>query len=219
MRNDLFGLFRAVIFAFLIFAVTCMCMVEVGTNTPHIEEPPEAEAQEADTAPHDYAPQIKTLQHVQLDIIKKSPAEAEPVPQKAPTPDTVENPKPTYTDQELEMLALVIYQEAGSDKCSDETRLMVGTVVMNRIADERFPDTMYDVITERSQYGRLHWTGIVWPERASSPNEAHAVERAYTIAERVLEGERSFGEDVVWQAEFIQGNEIVAYQDGMYFCR
>ena len=216
MKNDTFGLFRAILFAFLIFAVTCLCMVEVGTNTPKIEEPPAAEEQKADAAPQNYAPQIKTLQHFPVNVIEKSPAEAEPVALKPPTPDTLEVP---YTEQELEMLALVIYQEAGSDKCSDETRLMVGTVVMNRIADDRFPDTMEEVITERSQYGRLHWTGIVWPERASSPTEAHAVERAYTIAKRILDGERSFGEDVIFQAEFLQGTEMVAYSDGMYFCR
>lgn len=127
--------------------------------------------------------------------------------------------QPPYTEEELEMLAIVIYQEAGADKCSDETRLMVGTVVMNRIADDRFPDTMYEVLTQESQYGRLHWTGIVWPDRVSDPYEAHAIERAYAIAERILLGERALPEDVVWQAEFKQGTEVVAYQDGMYFCR
>ena len=90
--------------------------------------------------------------------------------------------------------------------------------MMNRIADERYPDTMEEVITQERQYGRLHWTGIVWPEKAEDPTEAHAVERAYTIAERILNGERAFEEDVIFQAEFIQG-EIVAHQDGVYFCR
>ena len=127
--------------------------------------------------------------------------------------------EPSYTDDELEMLALVIYQEAGGDACLDETRLMVGTVVMNRVADSRFPDTLYGVLTQRAQYGRLYWTGLVWPERANNPSEAHAVARAYECAERILLGERVLPSDVIWQAEFIQGTEIVAYQDGMYFCR
>lgn len=132
---------------------------------------------------------------------------------------TAEETEATYAIEELEMLALVIYQEAGSDACSDTTRLMVGTVVMNRVADKRFPDTLYGVLTQRAQYGRLHWTGLVWPERASNPGEAHAVARAYECAERVLLGERVLPEDVIWQAEFTQGTEVVAYQDGMYFCR
>ena len=138
----------------------------------------------------------------------------------ATEPTTIqETTEPPYTDEELEMLALVIYQEAGADYCSDETRLMVGTVVMNRVADDRFPNTIYEVLTQRAQYGRLHWTGIVWPARASNSGEAHAVERAYQLAERILLGERLLPGDVIWQAEFKQGTEVVAYQDGMYFCR
>jgi len=128
-------------------------------------------------------------------------------------------PEPTYTEADLEMLALVIYQEAGGDACSDDTRLMVGNVVLNRVADERFPDTIEEVLLQERQYGRLHWTGLVWADRASKPEEAHAVERAYDCAERVLEGERLLPEDVIWQAEFKQGTEVVAEQDGFYFCR
>lgn len=126
---------------------------------------------------------------------------------------------PTYTAAELDMLALVIYQEAGGDACSDETRKMVGTVVMNRIADNRYPNTMYEVLTQRAQYGRLHWTGLVWPERANNPEETLAVERAYTIAKQILLGDRALPEDVIYQAEFVQGTEVVAYQDGIFFCR
>lgn len=154
----------------------------------------------------------------------REPAFSKPTEETTPQTETATNAtepptEPKYTAEELNMLALVIYQEAGADYCSDKTRLMVGTVVMNRIADPRFPDTMYEVVTEKRAYGRLHWTGIVWPERASYPEEAHAVERAYTIAKRILLGERVLPEDVIFQAEFVQGSEVVAYQDGMYFCR
>lgn len=123
-----------------------------------------------------------------------------------------------YTAEELEMLALVIYQEAGGDSCSDDTRLKVGTVVMNRVADDRYPDTIEEVLTEERQYGRLHWTGLVWPERAELPQEAYAVARAYECAKRILAGERYLPADVIFQSEHIQG-EIVAEQDGFYFCR
>ena len=127
--------------------------------------------------------------------------------------------KPGYTEEELEILALIVYQEAGGDACSDETRLMVGTVVLNRVADDRYPNTIKEVALQRAQYGRLYWTGLVWPERAELPQEAHAVARAYEIAERLLEGERALPEDVIFQAEFVQGTEVVAERDGLYFCR
>lgn len=126
---------------------------------------------------------------------------------------------PVYSAEDLEALALIIYQEAGGDNCSDETRLMVGTVVLNRVADERYPDTIAAVATEYKQYGRLYWTGLVWPERASKAEEAHAVKRAYDCATQLLDGYRALPKDVIFQAEFAQGTEVVAQQDGFYFCR
>lgn len=218
MRHGIYDTIRAVAMLLIMALVSMLYITEATTPAIPADAKP-AKTQEACVKPAASATQINTLEVVPVTLVIKSPAEAKPVALAAPTPDTVENPKPTYTDRELETLALVIYQEAGSDDCSDETRLMVGTVVMNRIADDRFPDTMEKVVTQQSQYGRLHWTGIVWPERASSPNEEHAVERAYTIAKRILEGERVLEQDVVFQAEFLQGKEMVAYSDGMYFCR
>lgn len=127
--------------------------------------------------------------------------------------------EPAYTAEELETLALVIYQEAGADYCSDDTRLMVGTVLLNRVADGRFPDTIQEVALQRAQYGLLYWTGLEWPERAGTEVEAHAVARAYDCAEQLLQGHRALPSDVIYQAEFIQGSEVVAHQDGFYFCK
>ena len=123
--------------------------------------------------------------------------------------------------QELEMLAAVIYQEAGSNECCDDCRRMVADVVLNRMADDRFPDTMLEVLTQERQYGRYHWTGVVWPDRASHESEAAAVERAYRIAEEVLCGEHSdlYGQGYIWQAEFIQGKDVVSTDCGIYFGR
>lgn len=149
----------------------------------------------------------------------KPSAEAKAAPAPEPIEVTEQAPVKSYTDEELELLALVIYQEAGGDACSDDTRLKVGTVVMNRVADHRFPDTIREVVLQRGQYGRLYWTGIEWPERANNEAEAHAVARAYDCAEQVLQGHRALPSDTVYQAEFEQGDEVVAHQDGFYFCR
>ena len=153
------------------------------------------------------------------EAVSEPESEPETEPQELVKDTNVPSNEKTYTEAELEALALVIYQEAGGDACSDETRIMVGNVVMNRVADERFPGTIEEVLLAKRQYGRLYWTGLVWPERASRSVEAHAVQRAYDCAERVLNGERLLPEDVIWQAEFVQGTEIVAQQDGFYFCR
>lgn len=121
-----------------------------------------------------------------------------------------------YTEWELEMLACTIYCEAGGDACTDETRRMVGEVILNRVADPRFPSSIEGVLTQKSQYGRFHWTGVVWPSRAA--HEPEAVERAYRCADLVFTQERLLPGDVVFQAEFIQG-EVAAQAPGFYFCR
>ena len=101
----------------------------------------------------------------------------------APGEEVVE---PNQAD--VEMLACVIYQEAGGDACSDLCRYYVGDVVLNRVNDERFPDTLEGVLTQRGQYGTFSRTGVVWPSRAKNPGEANAVQRAYDTAYDLLSG-------------------------------
>lgn len=143
----------------------------------------------------------------------------ESLPETTEASETTETTLP-YNEDELEMLALVIYQEAGGDMYCDECRRMVADVVLNRVADDRFPDTMYEVLTQPKQYGKLSWTDLVWPERALFPEEAHAIDRAYRIAEEVLIGNHSelYGQGYIWQAEFKQGKDII-YCCGHYFGR
>jgi hypothetical protein len=142
----------------------------------------------------------------------------EPILEPIPEPVDME---PDYTEEELEILALIIYQEAGGDACLDSTRQMVGEVFLNRVESSKYPNTFYEVATQRSQYGRLHWTGIEWPERADLPQEQHAIERAYGVAKDLLteSADRFLPVDAIYQAEFEQGSEILICQDGLYFCR
>ena len=121
---------------------------------------------------------------------------------------------------ELELLATVIYCEVGGNACCDECRYRVGDVVLNRVEDSRFPDDLYEVLTQKSQYGRFHWTGVVWPSRASNENEAEAVDRAYRVAEDILSGNHSdlYDEGYIWQAEFRQGKDVIyCSQCNMYY--
>ncbi len=202
MKHDTFALVRVSLLVVLILAFAGCCVIEAH---PAATDP---EPTTMATEPPTY---IEPTEETEPPTIATEPPTE---PSTAPT-----ETEPTYTMEELEMLAIVIYREAGGDKYSDDTRLKVGTVVMNRIASKRYPNTMEKVLTQKSQYGRMHWTGVVWPKRASSPNEAHAVKRAYAIAERILQGERALPEDVIYQAEFKQGTKVVAHQDGLYFCR
>ena len=122
--------------------------------------------------------------------------------------------------EDAEYLACVIYQEAGGDGCCDMCRRRVADIVLNRVKDTRFAgDTIEAILTEGNppQWGLYSVTGIVWPEKASYPEEAAAVERARRIAIEVLEGNHSdLTEDYIWCAEFPQGQDVIEC-DGIYF--
>lgn len=122
--------------------------------------------------------------------------------------------------EDWERLAIVIYQEAGGDDVCDMCRYRVADVVLNRVADPRYPDTIEDVLMDNKyglQWGLLSVTGIVWPDKASEPGEAAAVQRAWDIAADVLEGHHSdLNGNYIWCSEYKQGSEVI-YCDGIYF--
>lgn len=122
--------------------------------------------------------------------------------------------------EDAEFLACVIYQEAGGDGCCDMCRRRVADVVLNRVKDARFSGTtIEEILTEGNppQWGLYSVTGVVWPEKASYPEESEAVERARRIAIEVLEGNHSdLTEDYIWCAEFPQGRDVIEC-DGIYF--
>ena len=97
----------------------------------------------------------------------------------------------TGTTSDIDLLACVIYQEAGGNGSCDTCRRRIADVVLNRVDDPRFPNTIREVLTAKNQYGRYYYTGVVWPSRAKSVNEKDAVARAYRIAEEVLNGQHS----------------------------
>ena len=103
-----------------------------------------------------------------------------------------------YSTHDLWMLAHVIQAEAGSDCCTDEHQQLVGMVVMNRVKDERFPDSVVKVIFQKGQYycinNRTFW------------NEPTA--RAWKNALDVLTGKVECPESVIFQAEFVQGHSV-----------
>lgn len=183
----------------LIFVLSGIIMLRTQVDVP--QDTPEEESVYVQPTPIVHEPVENIVETVEDSLVHSDPL-----------PDKI------YTDEELEILALIVYQEAGGDRVSDDTRRLVAQVFLNRVNDSRFPDSFYEVATAERQYGRLYWTGIVWPDRASSQAEAHAVERAYKIAQEVLESDEPIcPEGVIFQAEFVQG-EIYAEQDGMYFC-
>lgn len=65
---------------------------------------------------------------------------------------TVPEHKPVYnyTEEELDLLARLIYSEGGIE--SYDTQLKIGSVVMNRVDDPYFPNTIREVIYQKNQF-------------------------------------------------------------------
>lgn len=114
---------------------------------------------------------------------------------------------------DLLLLARVIDAMAGSDWLTDDFRLCVGEVVLNRVASPEFPDTLRDVVYQRGQYT------VVNSARFSS-----LVPRRECVdcALRLLLGERHMVPAVVYQADYLQGELFTMFPDrqlgSTYFC-
>lgn len=65
-------------------------------------------------------------------------------------------PKPSYTEEDLDLLARIINAEAGCDWMPDWVQRMVGSVVLNRVNSVHFPNTIRDVIYQPGQYGPVY---------------------------------------------------------------
>ena len=211
-------LFCAVI---VLIVVTCIGGSAHRAEDPAPEEPEAAAVTAMPPVSMTAAPTPRpTLAPLSTPTPEPTPEPA-PEPTPEPTPELPEETEePELNEEDVELLACAIYSEAGGDECSDECRIDVGDVILNRRDDPRFPDTILGVLTAPRQYGRFAVTGVVWPERASKPEEAHAVERAYEIARKLLSGEHGelYGAGYVWQSENIQGTEGF-WLDGLYFAK
>ncbi len=129
---------------------------------------------------------------------------------------TITEPK-SYTDDDLYCMAAVIYQEAGALYMSDELQLLVGSVVMNHVKSDYFPDTIRGVLTRPYAYGTMAWDGISLPTSSNSATQ-QAIARCYENAEKVLTGQYDIPDNVIYQAGFRQGSGVYKYIEGVYFC-
>lgn len=72
---------------------------------------------------------------------------------------------PTVADYDRQLLAEIVWHEAGSSWISQYNKAKVAAGVMNRVSDSRFPGTVYDVLTQRGQFTG-YWPGCCSPTQA-----------------------------------------------------
>ena len=111
-----------------------------------------------------------------------------------------------YSEDDLYILEHLICGEA--EGCSKDMKMAVGSVVLNRVSDERFPDSISEVVFQSGQYA-CTWDGNYYREPSEETHE---------VALYLLENGTQLDESVVWQAEFVQGNGVYEQIGNMYFC-
>ena len=120
----------------------------------------------------------------------------------------------SYTFEDLMYLSKIMYAEAGSDWLSDEWKMCVGEVVLNRVSSPEFPKTIKAVIEQPGQY---------YSANSRYFNNLIPSERCVELAVRLLNGERHLEPSVVFQANFTQGGGTEKafydkYLGWTYFC-
>ena len=114
---------------------------------------------------------------------------------------------------ELQLLARVIFAEAGDRLHGDEFRACVGELVLNRVASPEFPNTLEEVVFQRGQF-----LCTTQPEFSDLRPSRSCAE----IALRLLEGERRLAPQVLYQSPWQIGPAYVRVHDrrlgDTYFC-
>lgn len=117
-------------------------------------------------------------------------------------------PAPSYTQEDVNLLAEVIYHENWHTDKEHLAAYYTGAVVMNRVKSMDWPNTIHGVVYQRGQYAV---TNKLYTEKL--PDEC------YEMAERILKyGTEDVPESVVFQATFRQGSGTWKKVNTDYFC-
>ena len=122
--------------------------------------------------------------------------------------------RPPLDYDELRLLSKLITWEAGSVWLTDELRMGVGEVVLNRVASPEFPDTLEGVIYQEGQFAGTDTYDFRFALDPSRP--------CVDAALRLLLGERILEPRVVFEGHAVQGKVHSVFRDlhygSIYFC-
>lgn len=108
-----------------------------------------------------------------------------------------------YSSKSLECMERAIFFEA--NRSSRRGMVAVGTVVMNRVASDKFPDTVCGVVSQKNQFA---------PGVMTRPMNSKALPDVQEAARAVLRGER---EHSVQQAKFFHTAGYSFPYDNMHY--
>ena len=121
--------------------------------------------------------------------------------------DVKEKTTVKINENDVDLLAHLMTAEQGYG-ASETAYYYTGSVVLNRVSSDDFPDTLEGVIYQKGQYA-CTWDGNITKE----PDEV-----TMEIAEDLLVNGSVLPENVVFQAEFRQGSGTYAILGNTYFC-
>ena len=115
-------------------------------------------------------------------------------------------------ESDLWLLAKVVCGEA--QYCDRTEMEYVASVILNRVADPRFPNTITEVVYQPGQYGCIYDGN--WYK---TPTQANWEEAEYVLDMFNTYGYTVLPSDVVWQAQFPQGSGTYLVSSwGHYYC-
>ena len=101
----------------------------------------------------------------------------------------------SYTDEDLWYLSRVIQAESGY--CEREMQIGVGSVLINRVNSELFPNSIRECVEQPGQYATAGWLASQEP-----------TEQVYEIAIDLLENGSQYPENVLYQANYPLGSAV-----------
>lgn len=124
-----------------------------------------------------------------------------------------------YSDEDIRILTTTVFHEAGHT--TEQLRQYVAQVVLNRVEDSRFPDTVKGVITQPGQYSTKYAT--VEAANAIQATDSKNGTYYYGIYEdsvkAAMMGQVEMPSNVLYQANFSQGKGVwksVYFNSGWY---
>jgi hypothetical protein len=117
-------------------------------------------------------------------------------------------PKPAYTQEDVNLLAEVMYHENWSTDPEHLAAYYTGAVVLNRVKSKDWPDTIRDVLYQKGQYSttKKFFT-------------AEIPEECYEMAEGILKnGTPDIPDNIIFQAMRKQGSGTWKKVGTDYFC-
>lgn len=150
------------------------------------------------------------------NLVKLYNSETEAIEVKVDFEETEEQEEQEYqnrwgiqlTEEEIDLLAKILWVEARGE--SEAGQKAVVEVVFNRMVSEEFPDTLYDVLSQKKPVQFASW---------KLRDKAEPTEKEYTSIYAVLNGETCVvREDTVYFATKKLTRNLDIKIDGHYFC-